>query len=95
MTKAFEDRFYQHKYGGIYQCKHSCVLSTVDQTEWIVYTHVWPFDVITWIRPKTQWEEEGRFREVAGTELMELFARDREMFQNEIFETKRLAKGQV
>ena len=92
MAKAHPYKYYQHRYGGVYHVDKPRVLSTVDKSEWVVYTHAWPFDTETWIRPKTEWEEEGKFREVYGDELMKLFAKDRISFQNEINEARELAR---
>jgi hypothetical protein len=91
MAKAHPLKYYQHRYGGVYHVDKPKVLSTVDKSEWVVYTHAWPFEIETWIRPKTEWED-GRFREVFGEELLALFAKDRLEFQEEITKARAAAR---
>jgi len=79
--------FYQHKHGGIYQVDVPSAVSTVDEREYVVYSHVWPFDMKTYIRPIEEWTD-GRFRELVPNEVKELFARDKEEFQREILASK-------
>ena len=88
MAKAYPNKYHQHRHGGVYHVDKPRVLSTKDKSEWVVYTHAWPFELETWIRPKSEWEDEGRFREVSGAELLALFARDRLEFQNEITQAR-------
>lgn len=92
MAKAFPNKYYQHRHGGVYHVDKPCVISTIDKSEWVVYTHAWPFEMTTWIRPKSEWEEEGRFREVSGEELMTLFFKDKVEFQEEIRKSKEESK---
>ena len=79
-------RFYQHRYGGIYVVD-SIAKNTVDKSSWVVYTHIWPFDSETYIRPYDEWCD-GRFKEIGPREYLELTNKDRTEFQNEIATNK-------
>ena len=93
MTNPIAGTYYQHRYGGIYIVEIPKVLSTVDKSEWVVYSHVYPFEAgVVWSRPHAEWTD-GRFREIDTAELHVFLDKDRETFQNEITETKKLAKG--
>lgn len=59
-TKILLDRFYQHKDGGLYRV-NEIGMSTVDQSKHVIYTHVYPFERHTWIRPLAEWTDD-RFR---------------------------------
>lgn len=84
--------YYQHRYGGIYTVDFHRVKNTVDKSEWVVYTHVWPFEIETWIRPKLEFED-GRFRELEAGEYSNFLKCDREEFKRKVTETRKLAKG--
>jgi len=73
---------YQHRYGGLYLVK-DIAASTVDKTRWVVYTHVYPFEYQTWIRPYDEWCD-GRFKEITNEEYDNLLRKDRLEFQLEI-----------
>jgi hypothetical protein len=92
MTKPQVYKYYQHRYGGVYEVLVPEAKSTVDKSLWTVYNHVWPFDREAWIRPYSEWTD-GRFRELTGDEVRDLFARNREEFQNEISAARKIAKG--
>ena len=92
MSIAQKNKYYQHRHGGVYLVDNSRVLSTIDKSEWVAYTHICPFDSETWIRPKSEWEDEGRFREISLEEFKALQARDRKEFQEEIRKSKEESK---
>lgn len=72
---------YKHRYGGIYSIDFKSVLSTVDKTELVVYTHVWPFEQTTWARPASEFND-GRFTEINEAEVSKLIAlNDREEYK--------------
>jgi hypothetical protein len=79
--------YYQHKYGGIYQIDLPCAKSTVDKSEWVAYTHVYPFTEETYIRPLGEFMD-GRFRQISSSEFAILLSKDREQFQDEITKAK-------
>jgi hypothetical protein len=85
-------KYYQHRYGGIYTVEVSKAKSVVDNTLWVVYNHVYPFETQAWIRPYNEWCEEGRFREISGDELYNVFQKDRKQFQEEIIAEKEASK---
>ncbi len=87
-----KNRFYQHRYGGIYSVLAVKAMSTIDKSEWVVYTHVYPFENEVWIRPYDEWTD-GRFRVLEPGEYIELIAKDRKEFQKEITATRKAAKG--
>ena len=67
------------------------VISTTDQSEWVAYTHGWPFDGNDMIRPYDEFID-GRFKEISDEEVRELLAKDREEFKREILEAKAMAR---
>jgi len=67
--------------------------STVDKSKWVVYTHCYPFEYQTWIRPYDEWCSEDRFRALAPGEYDQFLKRNREEFQAEITAAKAKAKG--
>ena len=79
--------YYQHRYGGVYKVSDISE-STVDNTKWVVYHHIYPFEYKTWHRPYLEWSEEGRFREIDQGEFEELICKDRLQFQIEIGKAK-------
>ena len=69
----------------------SIAKNTVDKSSWVVYTHIWPFETETYIRPYDEWCD-GRFTEIMPRAFMELMVRDQDEFQKEIAENKARAK---
>lgn len=65
--------------------------STVDKTMWVVYSHCYPFQYQTWIRPYDEWTD-GRFRKLTEGEYDEFLSRDVQQFQAEITAARSLAK---
>lgn len=86
-----KNKFYQHRYGGIYTVEFAKAKSTVDKSEWVVYTHVYPFEADVWIRPYSEWVD-GRFRPLQHNEYIELIRKDRAEFQTEITSARNAAK---
>lgn len=83
--------YYQHRYGGIYRVDVDRVLSTVDRSVLVVYTHIYPFENEVWARPLSEWED-GRFREIDEVELKSFLNKDEREFQQEICEAKASSK---
>lgn len=79
--------YYRHRYGGIYQIDLPCAKSTVDKSEWVAYTHVYPFAEETYIRPLDEFMD-GRFTEISVAEFSNLLSKDRKQFQEEITKSK-------
>jgi len=92
MTSPDPNRFYQHRYGGIYSVTIPKSTSTVDKSEWVVYTHIYPFEEEVWHRPYAEWTD-GRFRPLEAGEYLELIRKDRKTFQSEINAARKAAKG--
>lgn len=65
--------------------------STVDRSIWVVYTHVYPFEYQTWVRPYDEWCD-GRFREISSEEYENFLDRDAADFQASIAEAKAASK---
>lgn len=87
--KLHLERHYQHRYGGIYKVKHIS-LSTVDQSQWVVYEHVYPFEQKLWHRPYDEFID-GRFTEMLTHDLMYFCSKDKDAFQLEIAAKKSAA----
>lgn len=65
----------RHQDGGIYRY-HSTALHTDDQTELVIYEHVWPFDAgQLWARPAHEWP--SRFTPITTKELRDAQRQDR------------------
>lgn len=79
--------YYQHRYGGIYTVDFPQARSTVDKSEWVVYTHVYPFEVSQWLRPKAEWND-GRFKVIEGMDLRRVLDQPREVLQAAINKAK-------
>ena len=62
IEKVEIDQFYMHRDGGIYVTLHVSS-STVDQSQHVVYRHVFPFEVKIWHRPIEEWDE-NRFTKI-------------------------------
>lgn len=81
---------FKHTDGGFYQLYYVSA-STVDQSLWVVYEHVWPFESKVWHRPLDEWK--SRFTQVQESEL--LFCQDayeRETYQKIVRERKAARK---
>ena len=74
--------YYQHRYGGLYIVK-DIATSSIDKSKWVVYSHVYPFEYETYIRPYDEWCD-GRFRKIEHQEYSDLLMKDRLEFQIEI-----------
>lgn len=85
--------FYQHIDGGLYLTK-SLSTSSVDKSQWIVYDHVWPFEMKLWHRPLEEWTPE-RFREVDYAEATTIATGDKERAQLEIAARREARKSQA
>jgi hypothetical protein len=83
MVKPEIYRYYQHRYGGVYKVIEPTAKNTIDDSIWTVYNHVWPFEKEIFIRPYDEWSD-GRFKELSYDNLIELFSKDRKVFQQEI-----------
>jgi len=85
------DNFVQHKDGGLYSIL-AVGKSTVDQSEHIIYVHLYPFERQVWIRPIEEFTEE-RFTVLTQEQGVAVLNRDREQFQAEITANKKARKG--
>lgn len=85
------EAFYRHKDGGLYFTV-DVSSSTVDQSRWVVYFHVWPFEQKTWHRPIEEWTAD-RFVRVTPEEAAEIMSKDRDQLAAEITERKKARKG--
>lgn len=80
----------QHRDGGLYTILYQGT-STVDQSEQVVYIHLFPFEQKVWIRPRSEWTDD-RFRLLPPEEARELLKRDPEEFKAEITARKAARK---
>lgn len=81
------DRLYQHQDGGFYVVQ-SVATSTDDLSQWVVYTHVWPFEQKQWLRRVEEWTPE-RFRLSSNTEMTAMMlAYTRQDYQQRVTEAK-------
>ena len=83
--------YYQHRYGGLYQTQRFVTSkSTVDQSEWVAYMHVWPFEVAMWHRPIEEFTD-GRFRELTDSEAFVIMRTTEEAEFKEIIAANKAA----
>lgn len=79
-------QMYRHQDGGIYQFD-SISKSTVDLTELVNYTHVWPFEQgAKWSRPAHEWP--SRFTPITAADLAEARKIERAVAQAAITNAK-------
>lgn len=88
--KIKSNTYYQHRYGGIYRVDEPFLSkSTVDQSEWVVYTHFYPFEQTCWHRPVEEFTD-GRFIELTSDQVLAIInGKNKEEFKLEIGENKR------
>lgn len=84
-------KFYRHRYGGIYKIEHAISMNVEDQSEWVVYTHVWPFDMKTYHRRVSEFID-GRFKEIDALEYQIMISKDQREAQAEITSAKEVFK---
>lgn len=86
-------QLFRHTDGGYYRFLLS-VYSSVDQSEKVVYQHVWPFAESPWERPVAEFI--NRFSPITESDLAAAMAKPREQVQKEIAAAKadRRAKEQ-
>ncbi|WP_063899452.1 DUF1653 domain-containing protein [Burkholderia ubonensis] len=76
----------RHQDGGIYRY-HSTARHTDDQSELVVYEHVWPFDAgQLWARPAHEWP--SRFQPITNDELREAQQQNRLEAQTSVTNAK-------
>ncbi len=85
---------YQHKYGGIYSVLAVKAISSEDASEWVVYTHIYPFPSQTYIRPVTEWSD-GRFTKINQAQMSTLMQEDRNVFETQIRTAQAAATSDV
>lgn len=85
------NRYYKHKYGGIYRVIELAE-SVVDNSVWVVYNHVYPYEYKVWVRPLHEWTDD-RFSILTNDEYHSEIVKDRENFRAEIEQRKLLLKG--
>lgn len=83
MSNYAPETYYVHKHGGIY--KTICLSnSSIDQSQWVIYRHVYPFEEAVWHRPLAEWTED-RFIEISESDLLlTLHRKDRDELKAEI-----------
>jgi hypothetical protein len=94
LEHPINQRYYKHVDGGLYFVLQ-IAKSTVDLSEHVVYVHVFPFDLATWIRPLDEWTP-SRFTLIDHAEAEQLLKLDRNQLQQEISRhkaTRRAAEG--
>lgn len=84
-------KFYKHKHGGIYKIEHAASMNVEDQSDWVVYTHVWPFDMKTYHRRVSEFTD-GRFTEIDTPEYLVMISKSRREAQAEITAAKVASK---
>lgn len=80
------EQYYRHQDGGLYWVRQ-IAKSTVDQSEHVVYDHVFPFEKATWIRPLDEWTTE-RFKLIEGLDVLIALSQDPEQAKIAITEHK-------
>ena len=94
--RPLEQQYYKHQDGGLYFVL-KIGKSTVDQSEHVVYVHVFPFEMEVWIRPLEEWTHK-RFTILDHVETTKMLKQNREATILEISASKslrRLAEGKV
>lgn len=81
-----EQKYYKHKYGGIYLFLDIAKNKNNNDELMVVYQHVYPFDKVTYVRKK---EEFDCSNQLLTKEQLEIeLAKPREEFKKEIIDTK-------
>lgn len=87
-------KYYQHRDGGIYTVSVPRAVNKDDKSEWVVYSHVWPFPPQEpWIQKYEDWTVEGKFREINSEDLNKFMSRDIEEVREEISKARLYRKG--
>lgn len=73
--------YYRHQDGGYYLVLN-IARSSEDQSEQVVYLHIWPFDQGVWVRPLKEWA--SRFTEVTEAECALALGGDRATAQERV-----------
>jgi hypothetical protein len=77
--------YYRHQDGGYYLVLNTA-RSSEDQSEQVVYLHIWPFDLGVWVRPMKEWA--SRFSQVPESECALALAGDRATAQERVISAK-------
>lgn len=85
------ETFYQHKDGGLYYTVEVSS-SSVDQSRWVVYYHIFPFEQKMWHRPIDEWTPD-RFKKVTALEVKEIVSQDQDKFAAQVTENKKARKS--
>lgn len=80
-----EGQLFRHTDGGYYRYLTQ-VLSSEDHSPQVVYEHVWPFEINTWVRPLSEWVP--RFAHVTEAEVNAAMTRIQEEYQRVIRSNK-------
>jgi hypothetical protein len=91
-----EQQYYKHVDGGLYFVS-MIGKSTVDQSEHVIYIHIYPFELAPWIRPLEEWTTE-RFQLIDHVEASIMLKQDREAMKVAISQNKasrRAAEGRT
>ena len=81
---------YRHRDGGLYQVIEIAKASW-DNSDQVVYRHLWPFEPSVWVRPSKEFYD-GRFQQISVDDVIEAKHADRLSAQNRVIEAKRLRK---
>lgn len=79
------DRYYQHKYGGIYRYLINCI-NTDSKKEMIVYEHVFPYDKKNYCRNINEFN--NNFKLLTHEEYIKIINSDRHTMKNMIDDMK-------
>lgn len=80
------EQLFRHTDGGYYRYLMAAY-SSADQSEKIIYEHLWPFEPSIWERPVAEFS--ARFCPVTAEDLKVAMQRDRTTVQEEIAQAKK------
>jgi hypothetical protein len=81
-----DQKYYQHKYGGVYLYINTVKNKSDHDEDMILYQHVYPFNKETYVRRKTEFDISNK--QISNEQLDELLSKPKEEFQKEIKEKK-------
>lgn len=90
MQQSLEPGYYRHRYGGVYHLT-DVGLSTVDQSQHVIYRHIYPFEKKSWIRPLDEWTTD-RFTPLTYREMVEITQIPEDELQQQITAAKAASK---
>jgi hypothetical protein len=81
-----DQKYYQHKYGGIYVYRDTVINKSNNDEEMILYEHVYPFNKKFYVKKKQEFNESNKL--LSSEELDLLLSKSKDDFQKEITEKK-------